>query len=420
MTQLSRTGSAVRLLAGLAMLAGLMLTGSLPTDNYPAYAAKPPAPPPPPPPPTGTIYYRTGLPGPLVYSAVKPDGSGQAADILPNIGKTANPAFSPSGSNAMHDRWWLSFRQTGVYDRWVNSDGGVTYNAVHHDLFAVRSDPLDRSQLIRVQLTDLYGIARITFNCWSNDGNNDLQNSFVTAAVYDLRDAFVVEADETTTVHAAQIHDHSLRLPLTISDIQPGFVPFGPESWANEAELDAMLLPLLYPAGGAIGKSDGQGAIAPSGNFCLRTPPGPGVSLIIEEWTQSPSGAPPVILVDGINGVPNDIWTAQWSPDGQTIAMVENGFGELGEGSIYTQPASGASAPKLVLNNSVKGQTITTYSQPIWSPDSKHLAVVKRQYNTGGALTGAWLTRLTLSDGKKLDLVPIADDTELLRWAADN
>jgi dipeptidyl aminopeptidase/acylaminoacyl peptidase len=241
-----------------------------------------------------------------------------------------------------------------------------------------------------------------------------------------------VEADETTTFYAAQSHQLSLRLPLTISEIQPGFVPFGPPESPDpeiqleldaqfDAELDAMLLPWLYGAGYVTGgRYDGQGAIAPSGNFVLRTPPGPGVRLIIEEWTQSPSGAPPLILVDGIN---NDIVDAQWSPDGQTIAMVENGMGGLGEGSILTQPASGASAPKLVMKDFISnkpGHPITTYSQPVWSPDSKYLAVIRRQYTSGGELTGAWLMRVTLADGKKLDLVPVADDTELLRWTADN
>jgi hypothetical protein len=95
------------------------------------------------------------------------------------------------------------------------------------------------------------------------------------------------------------------------------------------------------------------------------------------------------------------------------------GQGQRGGGSIYTQPAAGTSAPKLLLNISVKGQTVTTYSSPTWSPDNKYLAVVKTQY-TGNTLTGAWVTRLSLSDGKRQDLVPVADGTKLLRWTADN
>jgi hypothetical protein len=168
-----------------------------------AWAAKPP----PPPAPTGTIYYRNDS----TYFAVKPDGTGKATNILPNIAALVapgipdvNPADTPSGNNATHDRWWIYAGITGYYDHYVRSDGVVLDNWPHRDLFAVRSDPT-RTGLVVVQLTDLYGIADIqVFSCWSNDGNNDLENSFVTAVAPDIRDAFVTESDGTTVVNEAK------------------------------------------------------------------------------------------------------------------------------------------------------------------------------------------------------------------------
>lgn len=412
MTRISQTGFAVRWLAVLALIIGPVCLGT--------HAA----PPKPPPGPSGTIYYRKDT----TYYAVKPDGSGQAANILPNIGNLtapsygdANPAYSPSGGNATQDRWWIYPAMTGDhYAQWINPDGTVTQNLPHWDLFAVRSNPQNRAQLQTVQLTDLYGIARVVGAeaCWSNDGNNDLQNSFVTAYVRDIRNGF---DPQTTNVDVNLSTGHNLLFPLAISEIQPGYVPFGPHSWAAEAELDAML---WSPVGNTVvggwgGDLNGQGKFAPSGDLYLRNTAVAQwtTELFIAQWTPTSTGDPWLVLWDGRNGQPQNIWTAQWSPNGQTIAMEVRGA-QLTGGDIYTQPASGASAPKKVLSATAKGFTTTIYHTPAWSPDNQYLVVIKEQYN-GSTLTGSWLTRLSLSDGKTLDLVPIASGTKLQRWVAD-
>lgn len=410
MTCFSRTGFAVRWLATLAFFAG------------PLCLAAQAAPPQPPPAPTGTIYYRHGN----TYYAVKPDGSGQAADILPthaNIanfappaGPIVNPAFSPSGVNATHDRWWLILGQTGVYDRWEHVDGSVGENVPHWDLFAVRSNPQDRSQLSTVQLTDLYGIALIHGGpCWSNDGNN-VQSSFVTSVVRDLRDEFVEEPDGTTVIQEAQGHTHYIRFPLAISELESSYVPFGPDTWADETELDAMFYPIVVGVA-SFGNLNKQGTFAPNGDYYLRLDlvAQSATQLSIVEWTPTSTSDPWLVLWDGRNGVPTFISTPQWSPNSQTIAMENQG----GLGDIWTQPASGAAVPKKVLSASVKGQKVTSYSNPVWSPDNKYLVVIKSE-RTGNTLTGMWLTRLSLNDGKTLDLAPVTDGTKLLRWTADN
>jgi hypothetical protein len=416
MIQSSRTGLAVRWLAALAVIAGPLC---LATQS--AFAAKPP-PPPPPAAPTGTIYYRDGT----TYYAVKPDGSGQAADILPNIAALtapaygdATPAFLPSGSNATHDRWWVYPATTGVYDRWINPDGTVSDNRPHRDLFAVRSDPEDRSQLITVQLTDLYGVATIApaMAHLSNDTNNDPLTSFAIPLVSDLRGRFSEEEDGTTVVDLSQLgqQSHSMRFPLTISEIEPGYVPFGPDT-ADEAELDAMLLPVMYGAGYLIPNAVGnQGAIAPSGDVYLRI----GSSkLLIQDWL---SGSQ-TVLWDGSTGAPANPWAAQWSPDGAKVAIMNNGSSGF---EIWTQPASGSASPSKLLAATVKGNKRTDYTDPNWSPDSKYLVVVKNEY-IGGTQTGCWLTRVTVADRKTLDLVPLPISGSpgvshpILRWTADN
>jgi hypothetical protein len=380
--------------------------------NPTAFAANPPA--------TGTIYYRTGT----VFYAVKADGTGKSSDVLPNISLlswpvygNANPAGHPSGDNPIHDRWWIYPAKTGVYDNYVYPNGTVSHSIGHYDLFAVRSNPQDRSQLVTVQLTDLYGI--VSFEgaaaCWSNDSNEDFSTSFVAGWAQDLRDAFAENPDGTTTINAAQRISHTMRLPFTASAINAGwqsssFVPIGTDS-VTEAELDSMLSPSM--AGTRI---DGQGVISPDGSFYVGNNSSES-QLVLRDAAQPASTAPIAILWDGAAGAPNVMSGGQWSPNGLTIAVSDS------NGNIWTQPASAATPPKKILSSITKGSTMTAYSSPIWSPDSKYLVVLKQQFS-GSTVTGAWLTRLSVADGKTLDLVPASTTAGSfnvpLRWVADN
>ena len=72
MARVLKTRSAVRLLAGLAVLTGLVLTGSLLTDSHPAFAAKPV------PPPPGKIYLKFH---PSLISFMNGDGSSLTAAL---------------------------------------------------------------------------------------------------------------------------------------------------------------------------------------------------------------------------------------------------------------------------------------------------------------------------------------------------
>ncbi len=160
MTHASRTGFAVRLFVAMTVGIGLLHSGS-------SQAGKPS---PPPPPPTGTIYYKAGGSAPTgyIFNAIKPNGTGLTQNLLPNLAnlnpigfQMAIPCGLPQGNATVHDRWWIIALQTGTYDEVINTVGNTIYDVPHYDLFAVRSDPQNRSQLVTVQLTDLYGIVNL-------------------------------------------------------------------------------------------------------------------------------------------------------------------------------------------------------------------------------------------------------------------
>lgn len=378
---------------------------------------------PPPPAPSGTIYYRTGM----SFNAVKPDGSGQAANLLPGIGAmtspvfgNANPAFFKSGSNSTQDRWFIYPGNNGTYDEYITRSGSTLYDFPHRDLFAVRSNPADRSQLIVVQLTDLYGI--VTFEPasagWSND-SNDNPASFVESWAQDLSSAYSEIEDPdtgeiTTRLDASLQIPCTARLPLTSSDLDAGgIIPIGPDT-VTPAQLHAMLWPYMFRAA----RIDGQGIISPDGLDFLSINSTQGTRLEIVDAT---TGSAAQLLWDGTAGVPNVISRAQWSPSGTTIAIAERVSTYPGGGHIWTQPADASASPKKVLSATTSGSNKTAYSEPIWSPDNQYLVVLKQRYS-GTTLTGAWITRVKVSDGKTQDLVsvPTSGDRAPLRWVSNN
>jgi len=394
-----------------ALLCGVLASGTMTALGAP-----------PPPAPTGTIYYKsTGS----TINAVKADGTGHTLNVLPNYSSmtgttisVANPALYRSGSNSTHDRWFIYPGITGVYDE--TFDGTTTYYDFHHyDLFAVRSNPANRSQLVTVQLTDLYGIANFNpggAGSWSNDGN-DGPYSFVTGLAKDLRGAYEEIEDPdtgeiTTYVDTTLSSTCTPRVPLTLIELDAGgYVPISPDT-ISEAELDAVL------AFHSISKGPGyQGVFSPDGSLCLRNN-APTKQLSIAD---SLTGNPVQLLWDGSTTAPNDMYLWQWSPGGLTIAFTERISTYTRGGHIWTQPANASSVPKKVLTATTSGSTKTSYEAPLWSPDSNYLMALKLRYS-GTTLNGAWLTRVRLSDGAATDIVSIstASIPSMLRWTSNN
>lgn len=429
MRQWFRTRLDVRLPVLIAVVAEtLVLYNSL------AFAAPPPA---------GTIYYSVGSNtagspylGGVLY-AIKGDGSGQTANLLPDLqGLTqapnivqVNPSFRKYGSSAVHDRWWLIPLPTGeVYPEVRYAGGTVKYNVPHNDLFAVRSNPVNRSQLVTVQLTDLYGVVMFPApinSCWSNDSNEGPASFVQGSFVYDIRDAIGENPDGTTVVDVTRWVPSFVNVPLTATEINDGwanhdFKPFGPET-ALPAEIDAAIH--TRPTNTFFPRIDGQGLSSPDSAFYLLATgdahPTPRRMFKMAAATDTPAQ----LLWDGNAASPGPINQCQWSPDGSKIAITDYVSGWPEYGNVWTMPANGSAAPKKVLDSGAKGSTTTMYTNPIWSPDNKYLVVQKQQWS-GTTLTGLSIMRLSLTDGKTLDLVQLpmtaGTATLLQRWVADN
>jgi hypothetical protein len=380
---------------------------------------------PPAPAPTGTIYYRVGT----SINSVKADGSSHTLNLLPgwismtqNVNSFPNPAFYRSGSNSTHDRWYIGVGITGTYDEYVSTVNGQTlYDYPHYDLFAIRSNPANRSQLITVQLTDLYGIVSLSaLASWSND-DNDGPASFVTCAAHDLRDAYEELEDPDTGEIITRVNTPlatftDARVPLTLTELDlGGYVPISADT-ISESELDAMLAYDLFTPG----RLDFQGSISPDGSRFLSAPNAEQTLLRISDVH---TGSPLQTLWDGSTTAPNIMFAGchQWSPSGTTIAIGERLSTYPRGGNIWTQPADASAAPKKVLSATTSGSTKTSYSQPLWSPDNQFLVALKLRYS-GTTLNGAWLTRVKLSDGKSTDIVSVstASIPYPLRWVTNN
>lgn len=404
----------LRTFAALALLLGMAL-GAVET----VHAAGP----------SGTIYYQAYNSSGASFNAIKPDGSGQSTNLLPNLLSLTdaslityvNPSFHAYGTVPTKDRWWIVPLPNGTYDEVRDGGGGIHYDVPHHDLFAVRQDPQNRSQLVVVQVTDLFGI--VMFNklgntCWSND-TNDAAASFVQGTMaYDIRPAFEFDdSTGTTFVDYAKWVNCAVNVPLTAGEIQAGwqannFLPFGPDSALPE-EVDAAIRHVPDRSSTFYPRIDGQGAFSPDGAFALANTP----DRHFFKLDAASGSIVQTLFTDQITGL------AQWSPSGSSVAISDYaGQGWAPNyGNIQTIPANGGTLKK-VLAATVRGSTQTMYRNPVWSPDSKYMAVTKEVWS-GSTLTGLWITRLSLSDGKTLDLLSLptsGTNTTLLRWVADN
>lgn len=404
MTHVSRTGFAFRMLAGLAIIAGLM---SLASKSVPA--AKPPTTI-----PAGTIYFSTID---SQFWGMKADGSGKfealPKEALLDLNRLSNgstpvpwayPSNQPSG-----ERWWITTAITGTYD-------SITYNSTytatdqpHYDLVAVRRSHADPTQLDVVQLTDFFGIVVMNIQSafWSND-SNDAESSFAGFEAHDIRSTYVPITNSATLVGVPYVVP---RLPVTVSEIAAGnFVPY--DDTLTDEEIDDLLWP------GISGISLEQGSTNPAGNLSVAVA---SKRLMIVDVAAPDYNNPLQLLWDG-NGtqMPQSFYFPAWSPDGLTIVFSATGsngtvFGGIGEGDLWTVPADGSAPPKKVLASSKKGQTTKLYRLPVWSPDSKYL-VVQEVTLWGTTVTNRGPVRIPATGGTPLDLGVVDKSGMAFRW----
>jgi hypothetical protein len=346
------------------------------------------------------------------------DGSGKTRVLPASFSDTYFSAAYPSdrvyGTSPIHDRWWITLKATGYYDEYITPGGDTYYDWPHLDLFAVRTNPTDRSVLEEVQLTDLYGYAMLSQTAtahWSND-SNEASNSFVGAGAYDIRGkVFVDETWYTVIDLTGQDVFRSLRLPLTASDIQDawtggGFEPYGPGAMSPE-EFDFLLDFVLWP-NSKRGTNWTGGAESPLGDYVVINEPETNDFMIVD--AAAPNFADPVVLLwDRAAGRYGE---AHWSRNGQTI-MMWDGFPLSG---IWLQPASGATPPSRIRAYS----STRRYIDNRWSFDSNFVLLRYIKYSNGVEV-GYGLERVFPTDLTGLDLVEVASPAYLtpVRWVSN-
>jgi hypothetical protein len=293
----------------------------------------------------------------------------------------------------------------------------------------MRSNPNDRTQSIKVRLTNLYGMV----NCngiasWSNDSNEE-ETSFVMVRGYDIRNTFVEDA-EGTFYDQSQAVPVTVRIPLTASEIplQPNdFVPFGPNDDVQSVlgpDMSFRIIPGLRD----VSSDTGLEYVKSDPNFPPSENPSAPNRLVIADATIPYANNPIQVLWDGNSGAPRQSVDAVWSPDGTMIAFIDETASTAPGGDIWTCSASGESPPKRIVPVSTstgKNSATFTYRFPVWSPDSKHLAYLKWKSDTAtGTLKTATISRVSISDGKTFDIAAVflnnpIPDGKTLRWTAD-
>ncbi len=372
-------------------------------------AAKPPPPPPPPANLTGIIFHERSD-GPW---AVRADDTG----ATPVAG--SGPCFHAQGPDPFHDRWYLTRLQTGQYDlvTYVNDFTGQVVTDgpwPHYDLFAYRSSPGDPTQIETVQLTDLFGILRMSSHGWSWDSNEDPLTSFVAVGGLDIRSSFA-EVDGQTSYDRRQSPDCEVRLPLTASAITAGwlnddFVPYRP---AVPSDLDSLLVPVGYSA---------LPSTTLNGEFLLFANSNR-KALLLDPSNLDVNNPHSVVWDGNTEGEPSNFhgsWfsnvSPQISPDGTSVVGI-NAYSDS-RGGVWVLSLDRSFPPRQLVKNSLRSaQNWTRYETAFFSPDSQYVlssqAINKNGNFSGGrfifpAAGGAavkslsnvnqWITRWVSSD----------------------
>jgi hypothetical protein len=308
--------------------------------------------------------------------AIRPDGS-ELTRVLPTDSTAgAIPCFHAQGSNAIHGRWYLESRQTGVYATYRNTNGTPLTNFPHRDLFAVRTKPGDPTKTESIQLTDLYGIALIVDGgSWSIDDNESIATSFVNTKAYDLRDTFSLDENGNGYFDATGKTSYNLRLPMTASQITLGWISGGiaPYRPVDPAELTGVLWPNLnYTYAG-----DQQ--LTPNAQFIVAL--GRGNITLLDPVTTNPL----FVIWDGSTmGTPTE--TSGWWNDGDADLSMDStrivvlNYPRTSEGGVWILPLDRSSPPLQIAQNYSKSKDYTEYDQVKWSSDSKYIIARRHSY----------------------------------------
>jgi hypothetical protein len=345
---------------GLVVVAAVVVTVSFMGGTPGDAIAKPPGgggtPEPTPP---GTIYFQVQTASGAQTWGMNGDGKNKFQALPTGIfGTPSSLLYGASGR-----RWWLITQADGrVYNTIIQPDGTVqeNINHPHIELYAVTVNPdfsLEWQPVCDSYGTFIFSPAKdgsfngprpdwAFVNQWSSEGN-DL---FVYSGGTDIRAAFVIEADGSTTLDLRNGYNSSSLCTvdgstMTVGQSVEAGVVLGPELltilpgvWPHDNTQDSHFNP------------DGQSVLCDVGELQLRAE-ATGATF----WTAT------FYVVQG----------SEWSPLGGTIAFSE------GSGGIWLMAAneSGYNAPVKI--HAAPNKPYSTSTDPRWAPDAGHLAYVE-------------------------------------------
>lgn len=313
--------------------------------------------------------------------SMRPDGSqltkvlSQAA-VPPNSSGT--PCFHAQDGDPVYGRWYITQVQTGTYSQATTPTGGTSTNVAHYDLFAFRSVPGNPSQFESIQLTDLFGLFRLSPSgaSWSVDSNDNGATSHIHCDGRDIRSTFVTDEDGNTYYDASQSPDRTLRLPITAGAITEGwnlgeFVPYRP---ADPAALTPLLSPYLRSDFFEVPPltPDGQFLVGLEGSVTLLDPAT--ATPLFTVWDGATMGEPTRLSGSWQNNA------AALSPDSTRLAIIN--WKNDSTGGVWILTLDGSAPPKQISQNSSKGTSYSRFQHVLWSPDSNHVLTQRVSYQS--------------------------------------
>jgi hypothetical protein len=314
------------------------------------------------------------------------------------------PSDQVQGADTFHDRWYLARVRTNTYDEIRFPNGTTEYNWAHNDIFAYRTDPANRANLLIVRLTNWYGNLLLHYNDvpeWSNDSNEALDaegrpTSYVgglyardISARFEL--ALREDGSEYSIVHMDWVQAPLVgkRLPVTASQIETA-------SRLGISDISDLIEPY------SLAIPEGLPMVSPDGSLYAESQN----RVVTLKHCLDRSAVR--ILWDGTLGQPESPANFVFSRNGAWLAFINAGWNEYSSsGGVWTMPITGGATPIQLIKNVQKGAKSQHYQPASWSPDSQYL-LVNWSFFDGSVTSKEALYVLPATGGAPLNVTPNA------------